>query len=177
MKAQVGVDANAAMGIVQRKGLNEMRHVEADVLWIQEQQARRLLPLRKVPGQDHPSDMATKNVPTAVIDQYVARWNLAVADGRALIAPKLCALVWPEENRHGLLAAPAVGVSLAGEVGWSKDTSESSSTKDNMAQKIVAQTIGSEKGNRDVGRERIRRQEDLYSRRSDVPAGHKMIAA
>ena len=93
MKARVGMDANAAMGIVQRKGLNKLRHVEVDVLWIQEQQARRLLPLRKVPGQDNPSDMAAKNVPAAVIDQHVARFNLAVADGRALIAPKLCALV------------------------------------------------------------------------------------
>ena len=80
------------MGIVQRKGLNKLRHVEVDVLWIQEQQARRLLPLRKVPGQDNPSDMATKNVSVALIDQYLARLNLAVAAGRAAIAPKLSAL-------------------------------------------------------------------------------------
>jgi hypothetical protein len=38
---RVGIDANAAMGIVQRRGLNKLRHVELDVLWIQEQQARR----------------------------------------------------------------------------------------------------------------------------------------
>ena len=36
VKVRVGMDANAAMGIVQRKGLNKLRHIELDVLWIQE---------------------------------------------------------------------------------------------------------------------------------------------
>ena len=65
VKASVGMDANAAIGIVQWRGLNKLRHVELDVLWIQEQQARRLLPLRKVPGPRNPSDMMTKNVDQA----------------------------------------------------------------------------------------------------------------
>ena len=65
VKVSVGMDANAAIGIVQRRGLNNLRHVELDVLWIQEQQARRLLPLRKVPGPRNPSDMMTKNVDQA----------------------------------------------------------------------------------------------------------------
>ena len=33
---RVGMGANAAMGIVQRNGLIKLRHVEVDVLWIQE---------------------------------------------------------------------------------------------------------------------------------------------
>ena len=41
MKVRVGMDATAAMGIVQRRGLSKLRHVEVDVLWVQEQQARR----------------------------------------------------------------------------------------------------------------------------------------
>ena len=64
------MDANAAIGIVQRRGLNKLIHVELDVLWIQEQQARRLLPLRKVPGPRNPSDMMTKNVDQAHIDIF-----------------------------------------------------------------------------------------------------------
>ena len=71
IKVSVGMDANAAIGIVQRRGLNKLRHVELDVLWIQEQQARRLLPLRKVPGPRKPSDMMTKNVDQAHIDTYL----------------------------------------------------------------------------------------------------------
>ena len=32
VKVRVGMDANAAIGIVQRRGLNKLRHVEMDVL-------------------------------------------------------------------------------------------------------------------------------------------------
>ena len=34
-KVSIGMDANAAIGMVQRTGLNKVRHVEVDVLWIQ----------------------------------------------------------------------------------------------------------------------------------------------
>ena len=44
LKVRVGMDATAAMGIVQRRCLSKFRHVEVDVLWVQEQQARRLMP-------------------------------------------------------------------------------------------------------------------------------------
>ena len=37
MKASVGMDASAAIGIIQRQGLGKLRHVEVDVLWLQEQ--------------------------------------------------------------------------------------------------------------------------------------------
>ena len=37
MRASVGMDASAAIGIVQRQGISKLRHVEVDVLWIQEQ--------------------------------------------------------------------------------------------------------------------------------------------
>ena len=65
MRVRLGIDASAAMGIVQRRGLGKLRHVEVDVLWVQEQQARRLLPLHKVLGTKNPFDMMTKNVPAS----------------------------------------------------------------------------------------------------------------
>ena len=89
IKVSVGMDANAAIGIVQRRGLNKLRHVELDVLWIQEQQARRLLPLRKVPGPRNPSDMMAKNVDQAHIELYLDLLNLRFSTGRADIAQNL----------------------------------------------------------------------------------------
>ena len=82
------MDANAAIGIVQRRGLNKLRHVELDVLWVQEQQARRLLPFRKVPGPLNPSDLMTKHLDQAHIEQYLDILNLKYAEGRATIAQK-----------------------------------------------------------------------------------------
>ena len=99
MRASVGMDASAAIGIVQRQGISKLRHVAVDVLWIQEQQARRLLPLRKVPGPRNPSDMGTKNVAVALLDQYLDQLNLEVVGGRAAIAQQLHSL---EDERQPL---------------------------------------------------------------------------
>ena len=83
MKVSVGMDANAAIGVVQRRGLNMLRHVDLHVLCIQEQQARRLLALRKGPGPRSPSDMMTRNVDQAPIDLYLGLLNLRFGTGRA----------------------------------------------------------------------------------------------
>ena len=77
------------MGIVQRRGLNKLRHVELDVLWIQEQQARRRHTLQTFPGTQNPPDMMTKNIAQAHLDQYLDILNLRYVDGRAAIAQNL----------------------------------------------------------------------------------------
>ena len=89
VKVRVGMDANVAIGVVHRRGLNKLRHVELDVLWIQEQQARRLFPLREVPGPRNPSYMITKNVDRVHIDMYFGLLNLSFGIGRADIAQNL----------------------------------------------------------------------------------------
>jgi hypothetical protein len=68
-RVSIGMDASAAIGMAQRTGLNKVRHVEVDVLWLQEQQARRLLPIEKIPGPQNPSDLCTKNVPVGLLEQ------------------------------------------------------------------------------------------------------------
>ena len=70
----IGMDASAAIGIAQRTGLNKVRHVEVDVLWIQEQRARRILPIGKIPGASNPSALCTKNVPVTFLEQYLGPW-------------------------------------------------------------------------------------------------------
>ena len=109
MRASVGMDASAAIGIVQRQGISKLRHVEVDVLWIQEQQARRLLPLRKVPGPRNPSDMGTKHIAVALLDQYLEQLSLQVVGGRAAIAQQLHRL--GEGDRQPTCATNAYTVS------------------------------------------------------------------
>ena len=77
----IGIDATAAMGIAQRVGPNKVRHVEVDILWIQEQQARKILPLRKIPGPKNPSDLCTENVGVALVEQYMGQLHVKVAEG------------------------------------------------------------------------------------------------
>ena len=97
MRASVGMDASAAIGIVQRQGISNLRHVEVDVLWIQEQQARRLLPLRTLPRLRNPSDMDTKSIAVTLLDSYLGQLSLEVVAGRVAITQQLHAL--NEERR------------------------------------------------------------------------------
>ena len=113
----IGIDATAAMGMAQRVGLNKVRHVEVDILWIQEQQARKLLPLRKIPGPRNPSDLCTKNVPASLVEQYMQQLSVRIVEGRAAVAQQLHIL----KNKKLVNASGEVGVLLAPVIGGQAD--------------------------------------------------------
>ena len=87
--ARVHVDANAAKGIVEREGLGKVRHVEVDVLWLQEQQARARLPLVKIDGTRNPADLMTKNLSRAEIMKNIEILGLIESEGRSAKAAQL----------------------------------------------------------------------------------------
>ena len=66
MGAEVGIslhlDARAAKGILERSGLSKVRHIDVNQLWLQEQCARKIVPLTKVDGTRNPSDLLTKHL-------------------------------------------------------------------------------------------------------------------
>ena len=51
---RIHVDATAAKAIAERNGLDKLRHIDVNVLWIQDQEARDKLPLFKVCGKSTP---------------------------------------------------------------------------------------------------------------------------
>ena len=85
----VHMDANAAKGIVERQGLQKTRHIEVDILWLQEMRARRLLPLSKITGEDIPADLMTKNMPIEKVLKFTGVLRLESQEGRAGKAAKL----------------------------------------------------------------------------------------
>ena len=74
-------DATAAKGTIERRGLNKVRHIETDVLWLQEQEARRILPLTKVLGTETLADLMTKNLTAGAIQAYCTKRKLRYAEG------------------------------------------------------------------------------------------------
>jgi len=109
-KVRLGMDASAAIGMAQRTGLNKVRHVEVDVLWIQDQVARRMLPISKIPGPQNPSDLCTKNVGVALVEQYMGQLHVKFAEGRAAVAQQLHSVV----TSGRAFASRAVGDPRAG---------------------------------------------------------------
>ena len=54
------IDARAAVGIANRRGLGRQRHLELNELWLQDQVARGRVAVRKVDGRANFSDSLTK---------------------------------------------------------------------------------------------------------------------
>ena len=77
------LDANAARGIIERKGLCKVRHLDTDHLWLQQQQARRLLPIQKVDGTTNIADLMTKHLNEANVGKYMTMLGCEFRDGRA----------------------------------------------------------------------------------------------
>ena len=53
-------DASAAVGIVMRRGLGKVRHIDLSQLWLQDKVAQKLLRIQKVRTNDNKSDALTK---------------------------------------------------------------------------------------------------------------------
>ena len=95
------MDATAARGIVDREGVSKIRHLDVNILWLQEQVAREKMPLLKVPGPDNSADLMTKHLAVETIKRHTARMHLEFRDGRAKKAVELQAVDYAKE---GMLA-------------------------------------------------------------------------
>ena len=51
VEIQLHIDALAAKGMIERKGLSKVRHLDVNILRIQERCARNIVLVTKVPGE------------------------------------------------------------------------------------------------------------------------------
>ena len=89
---QLHVDALAAKGMIERRGLSKVRHLDVNILWLQEQCARKILPVKKVAGEENVADLMTKHLVSPKIRKNIAGLNLRFAEGRANKAAQLHSL-------------------------------------------------------------------------------------
>ena len=87
--AKMYSDASAALGIIERRGLGKLRHIDTAFLWLQEANAKRSVSFNKVPGAENPADLCTKNVGQDLICKHTARMGFTFMDGRPQNAPEL----------------------------------------------------------------------------------------
>ena len=83
------LDATAAKGILDRSGLAKVRHIDVNCLWLQEQCAKKIVPLTKIPGEINIADLMTKHLTAIVIQKHVGNMNLEFRSGRSDKAAKL----------------------------------------------------------------------------------------
>ena len=117
------LDASAALGILQRKGVGKIRHLDVGCLWLQEKEAREQIRLAKEPGETNPADLGTKNLTEEVMLRHLARMSCEYRDGSPESNAKVIAVVSSEklkEKSQGL--ARKEGVKLGA---WTQERSRS----------------------------------------------------
>ena len=92
VKGEVWGDAGAALGIINRKGLGKIRHIQTGLLWIQQIAAEQRLRYAKVPGKENPADLYTKFLDATTNNAHVQRLEYVFVEGRSAEAPKLHAV-------------------------------------------------------------------------------------
>ena len=88
-KIVMEVDASAALGVIERKGIGRIRHLHTNALWIQEQQIRNVIRFRKTPGADNVADLFTKNTSRDTCEKHVRGLGCQFEEGRAECAAQL----------------------------------------------------------------------------------------
>lgn len=72
-KIHLGMDASAALGMINRQGLGKARHVETQWLWIQQAAREGRIQVTKIPGAENPADLMTKPLGSDAIDRYMKK--------------------------------------------------------------------------------------------------------
>jgi hypothetical protein len=87
--AKLNLDATAAKGILERQGISKVRHIDVAVLWLQQQVAKKIIPLVKVDGSINCADLLTKHLTVAVQERHVKTMQMEFREGRAQKAAQL----------------------------------------------------------------------------------------
>ena len=69
LTTQLHMDASAAIGIAQGQGVGKIRHLSTSVLWVQGQELRQAIAIRKICGTKIPSDLCTKHVDRELVEE------------------------------------------------------------------------------------------------------------
>ena len=86
------VDASAAPGIIERRGVGRVRHLDVGALWLQEQALRRAVEFVKVKGTSNPADLMTKHLEGPKFRTFSERLGYDTREGRHELAPETARL-------------------------------------------------------------------------------------
>ena len=89
LQIQLHLDATAAKGIIERRGLSKVRHVDVHVLWLQETCSRNTIPMDKDPSEENCEDLTTKHFGAKLIDRNIDQMQMNSEAGRAAKAAAL----------------------------------------------------------------------------------------
>ena len=93
--------------------MSKVRHIDVNVLWLQEVCARKMIPVHKVPGEQNPADLTTKHLTSILIDKNIRRMHMKFQEGRASEAAQLHALNGRPEHKESEMSNEDAGIDRA----------------------------------------------------------------
>ena len=85
----VRTDASAALAIASRTGAGRVKHLDTQLLWIQQKEARENVKFAKVHTHNNPADMWTKNLDVRLRNKHLEFIGMSFQEGRAEAAIEL----------------------------------------------------------------------------------------
>ena len=87
---RVWTDSSASIGMCTRQGIGKVRHMDTQIMWIQQRIRNNDLDLYKIAGEDNPADLMTKaETPHERVCKLLEKMNCRFEGGRAATAPRL----------------------------------------------------------------------------------------
>ena len=71
MKIRMKIDASATLGMINRRGLGKVRHIEVSNLWLQNAVRDNLIEVMKIPSKENIADLMTKSLGNDEIVRYM----------------------------------------------------------------------------------------------------------
>lgn len=103
---RVWTDSSASIGMCTRQGIGKIRHMNTQIMWIQQRVRNGDLDLYKVSGEENPADILTKaEIPRERMEKLLEKLNCRFEEGRAASAPRLRA----EGGKKFFAALPGSG--------------------------------------------------------------------
>ena len=82
-------DSAAALGIIGRRGLGKVRHLETGYLWLQDLVTARRISVKKVKGTDNPADLGTKHLKAEDVQKHLHFLRFIIQEGRSTAVPRI----------------------------------------------------------------------------------------
>ena len=87
LKLKLATDSAAAKGIMTRRGLGKLRHIEVGYLWLQDAVAEESVSVYKCRGEDNPADLGTKHLSGDVTQRHLNTLGYHFEVGRSTAVP------------------------------------------------------------------------------------------
>ena len=102
------------MGIIQRQGLGELRHIDCSYLFVQNLNAEKIIKFSKVIGTENPADLCTKGLSEAEIEKYIKMTHSAFHQGKHELCPQLNTLTYRTCNPVSRVGGAWMGNHVSG---------------------------------------------------------------